>query len=245
MPQVAQEAAARAIVRAGFAHVEGLTESEAGPLTMTLLSFAVVEPPRAASRAATASASTQPRGIEKRDRGWSRPTPCGGVPPSLALGFPRPGRRLLALAFLELDQWNAVAFREALDLRDLRLPDLPEGGRGWETESSLPPKKAAYLSHRLEPGDISLQEDSIERADLEGHVIPLRFAPAVRYRTSSRRLRPWRAAEQPERRRPEEAASAVARCGPVRTRRPGSPCRCDHPPESYLARWRHGAGVGA
>jgi hypothetical protein len=53
----------------------------------------------------------------------------------------------LALALLEVDQRNAVASREALDALYVLLSDLPERGRGWDTEASLPAEKRAYLSH--------------------------------------------------------------------------------------------------
>jgi hypothetical protein len=71
-----------------------------------------------------------------------------------------------------MDQWDAVALRKRLDVLDVLLADLPESGRRWDADPPLPPEKDAHLSHRLEHGNVGLQKDPIERADLEGYVVP-------------------------------------------------------------------------
>jgi hypothetical protein len=38
-------------------------------------------------------------------------------------------------------------------------------------EASLPAQERAHLSYRLKLGDVSLQEDPVDRPDLEGHVV--------------------------------------------------------------------------
>jgi hypothetical protein len=52
------------------------------------------------------------------------------------------------------------------------LVDFAKGRRGGNPEVSLPTEEAAYQPDGLQVGDVGLQEDAIDRADFECHMVP-------------------------------------------------------------------------
>ena len=79
---------------------------------------------------------------------------------------------LLVFPFLEVHYGNLVFFGEAVDGFDVGLADLAEGRRGGDLEPLDPTQKGTDLSYRLQLGNVSLHEDSVDAATLECDVIP-------------------------------------------------------------------------
>src|SRR4029077_3868738 len=69
--------------------------------------------------------------------------------------------------FLEAHHRNVVGLGISIDGFYIAIPNLTEGGRGRDWESSMPTKKSTDLAHRLEFRHIGLQEDAVDRTTLE------------------------------------------------------------------------------
>src|SRR5215831_15823714 len=79
---------------------------------------------------------------------------------------------LFVLALLEVNDGNAVIFGKPVDRLHIFITDPAKRGRRRNRELPLPAQERAHLSHGLKPGYVRLQEDTVDRATPQRHMIP-------------------------------------------------------------------------
>jgi len=75
------------------------------------------------------------------------------------------------LALLEFKERNLMFFAKMMDGTDVQLANFAEGGGRRDREVSLPAEKTADVAYGLQLGNVALQENSIDTADVESEVI--------------------------------------------------------------------------